>query len=370
MHMPITEVTRTALRIEVFGEYSLYGQLPEVDFLERLYDLDELPSTDPRFDNARADIIQHRYNNYDWEDDWVLSDSRFELETSDTKLLAFLAEMLHPVVRIDHDQIESMGSVINRLLAPDGYELRDVDTISGRPVFGAVGRTPGPYIPAARTSEPDLTRYDYLWRPGHVRAFLSHISVQHGFVSEVNDELGQVGIDGFVAHVNIEPDAEWQEEIEHALLSCDVLVGLLHPGFSISYWTQQEVGWALGRGIPLQMIRLGEDPVGFRAKKQARSPRTPTPWSVASSIAVGLSTHPTFGPTVVARLVRSLAEASNYYAGRHAAERLEEIGKLTDPVLDAISDAYLKNDQLYPHHIGSAAIERILKVHGRELPTR
>ena len=123
----------------------------------------------------------------------------------------------------------------------------------------------------------------------------------------MNEELRQIGIDGFVAHVSIEPDAEWQEEIEHALLSCDVLVGLLHPGFSASYWTQQEVGWALGRGIPVQMIRLGEDPVGFRAKRQARSPRNPpTPWSVASSIAVGLSTHPTFGPTVVARLVRSL----------------------------------------------------------------
>jgi hypothetical protein len=354
----------------VFGEYSWFGRLSEIEFLDRLYDLDALPSTDTRFENARADIIQHRYNNYDWEDDWVFSDSRFELETSDDKLLAFLAEMLHPAVRIDHDEVDSMAAVINRLLTPDGYELKEIDTISGRAVYGAVGRTPGPYVPAGRASEPDLTRYDYLWRPDHVRAFLSHISAKHGFVSEVNDELRQIGIDGFVAHVSIEPDAEWQEEIEHALRSCDVLVGLLDPGFSGSHWTQQEVGWALGRGIPVQMIRLGEDPVGFRANKQARTPRKPTPWSVASSIAVGLSTNPTFGPTVVARLVRSLAEASSYYAGRDAAERLEEVGRLTEPVLDAIGDAYLKNDELYPRHIGAPAIERILRAHGRELPTR
>jgi hypothetical protein len=368
--MRLTEVTRVALRIEVFGEYSWFGRLSEIEFLDRLYDLDALPSTDTRFENARADIIQHRYNNYDWEDDWVFSDSRFELETSDDKLLAFLAEMLHPAVRIDHDEVDSMAAVINRLLTPDGYELKEIDTISGRAVYGAVGRTPGPYVPAGRASEPDLTRYDYLWRPDHVRAFLSHISAKHGFVSEVNDELRQIGIDGFVAHVSIEPDAEWQEEIEHALRSCDVLVGLLDPGFSGSHWTQQEVGWALGRGIPVQMIRLGEDPVGFRANKQARTPRKPTPWSVASSIAVGLSTNPTFGPTVVARLVRSLAEASSYYAGRDAAERLEEVGRLTEPVLDAIGDAYLKNDELYPRHIGAPAIERILRAHGRELPTR
>jgi hypothetical protein len=370
VQMPITEVTRAALLIEVFGEYTWYGRLSEIEFLDRLYDLDALPSTDSRFENARADIIQHRHANDDWDDDWIFSDSRFELETSDAKLLAFLAEMLHPAVRIDQDEVASIASVINRLLTPDGYELREVSTISGRAVYGAVGRTPGPYVPAARASEPDLTRYDHLWRPDHVRAFLSHISTEHGFVSLVNDELRQIGIDGFVAHVSIEPDAEWQEEIEHALVSCDVFVGLLHPGFSASYWTQQELGWALGRDIPVQMIRLGEDPVGFRARRQARSPRQSTPWSVASSIAVGLSTNPTFGPKVVDALVRALAEASSFVDGRIAAERLEEVGRLSEPVLNAISVAYLTNNQLYPRHVGAAVVERILKAHGRELPER
>ena len=278
--------------------------------------------------------------------------------------------MLHPAVRIDHDEVVTLASAINRLLTPDGYELKQVDSISGRAVYGAVARPPGPYVPATGVSEPDPTQYDSLWRPEHVRVFLSHISSEHRFVSEVNAELREIGIDGFVAHVSIEPDAEWQEEIERALLSCDALVGLLHPGFSASHWTQQEIGWALGRRVPVQMIRLGEDPVGFRAKRQARSPSSPTPWGVASSIAVGLSTLPTFGPMVVERLVRSLSEASSYVAGRQAAERLEEVGRLTGPVLDAISAAYLTNDELYPNHIGAAAIDRILKAHGRELPSR
>lgn len=200
--------------------------------------------------------------------------------------------------------------------------------------------------------------------------FLSHISAEHAFVSQVNDELRQIGIDGFVAHVSIEPDTDWQDEIESALLSSDAFVGLLHRGFSASIWTQQEVGWALGRGIPVQMIRLGEDPVGFRAKRQARNPRKATPWSVASSIAVGPSTYPTLGPTVVDRLVRSLAEASSFVAGREAAERLDDVGTLTGPVLDAIETAYLGNDQIYPKHVGAAVVERILKSHGRELPVQ
>lgn len=368
--MPITEVTRAALLVEVFGEYTWYGRLSEIEVLDRLYDLDALPSTDPRFNSARADIIQHRENNCDWDDDWVFSDSRLELETSDSRLLAFLAEMVHPAVRVDHNEIAAMVATINRLLAPDGYELGQVGAISGRPIYGPVGRTPGPYVPTLAAATVDVARFDYLWRPNHIRVFLSHVSSEHRFVSEVNEELRNIGMDGFVAHVSIEPDAEWQDEIEHALLSCDVFVALLHPGFAASHWTQQELGWALGRNIPVKMIRLGEDPVGFRARRQAFSPRRPTSWGVASAIAVALSTDGTFGPQVVDTLVQSLAFAPSYVAGRNAAERLEEIGRLSQPVLDAIERAYLANDELYPHHVGATVVERILRAHGRTLPSR
>jgi hypothetical protein len=47
---------------------------------------------------------------------------------------------------------------------------------------------------------------------------------------------------------------------------------------------------------------------------------------------------------------------------------LEEVERLTNPVLDAIENADLGNDQLYPRHVGATVIERILRAHGRELP--
>lgn len=43
------------------------------------YPLRKLPSTDRRFQNAERYIRQHRFNNHDWEDDWVSYDTRFEL---------------------------------------------------------------------------------------------------------------------------------------------------------------------------------------------------------------------------------------------------------------------------------------------------
>ena len=55
------------------------GRLEEVEFLERIYDLEQLPSHDSRFVGAARDIWQHRVNNpLDWPDDWIFSDDRFD----------------------------------------------------------------------------------------------------------------------------------------------------------------------------------------------------------------------------------------------------------------------------------------------------
>ena len=61
---------------------------------------------------------------------------------------------------------------------------------------------------------------------------------------------------------------EWQREIERALFSMDAFVALLSEDFHHSMWTDQEVGVAIGRGVPLIAVRLGMDPYGFMGKSQ------------------------------------------------------------------------------------------------------
>jgi hypothetical protein len=115
-----------------------WGRLEEVGFLEDLYDLDALPSTDPRHATAAEDIIRHRVANFDWDDDRVFSDRRFQLSDGpDQVLLDFLARMAHPLVRPDTAQAMKLVTRLNSLLAPDGWELRTSGFISGRPVYAA-----------------------------------------------------------------------------------------------------------------------------------------------------------------------------------------------------------------------------------------
>ncbi|MFC7842762.1 protein kinase [Streptomyces sp. NPDC057382] len=112
------------------------GGLDEIAFLRRRYDLQALPSTDLRFTTAERDIVQHRYNNHDWEDDWIYDDTRFDLARGpDETLLGFLAEMIHPAVRTDTTEVQQLLAAFNEALARDGYALAQRATISGFPVY-------------------------------------------------------------------------------------------------------------------------------------------------------------------------------------------------------------------------------------------
>lgn len=137
--MIITEATRRdIIDLIIAGNVRWWGRLEEQAFLSRLYDLEKMPSTDRRFETASGDIWKHRVVNDDWPDDWVFSDSRFNLKwASDDDFLRFLAEMLHPVVRSDPEEARQLAEKFNSCLKNDGWELYEKAQLSGKPVFGA-----------------------------------------------------------------------------------------------------------------------------------------------------------------------------------------------------------------------------------------
>lgn len=107
------------------------------------------------------------------------------------------------------------------------------------------------------------------WRKGMLRLFVSHLAAHKVFAGELQQALFQYGICSFVAHSDIEPTLEWQTQIETALATCEVLVALLHEKFHLSNWTDQETGFAMGRGVPAFAVKFGQDPYGFIGRFQA-----------------------------------------------------------------------------------------------------
>lgn len=117
-------------------QYFWSGRLDETAFLSRLYNLQEIESTDHRFKNAYGDITQHRINNWDWEEDWVFYDPRFGIKNvNDKEFLRFILEIFNPAVRDESKDWEGALDKINEFLKRDGFEIYESDNISGRQIF-------------------------------------------------------------------------------------------------------------------------------------------------------------------------------------------------------------------------------------------
>jgi hypothetical protein len=102
-----------------------------------------------------------------------------------------------------------------------------------------------------------------------MRAFISYSHTDKVLAAWVKSQLVSFGIDVFLAHEDIEPSREWQEEILRQLRICELFVPILTPGFDSSSWTDQETGFALCREILIIPLSAGEIPHGFVNKYQA-----------------------------------------------------------------------------------------------------
>lgn len=133
----IGERTRAAILDEMRARGTAWnGDLDEVAFLSRIFDLTALPSYDSRFQNAEQDIWQHCINNFDWSQDWVYSDPRFRLyKTDQDTFLKFICEVLHPIVRKDDAEQYALAQAFNGHLRADGWELVEDAIIDGRPAY-------------------------------------------------------------------------------------------------------------------------------------------------------------------------------------------------------------------------------------------
>jgi hypothetical protein len=123
--------------------------------------------------------------------------------------------------------------------------------------------------PAAATDTTNTPPAEGPWEEGQFRLFISHTSPNARLAGAVREWMAQVKIDAFVAHTDIEPTEPWQDVIETALRTCHALVAFLTPDFSGSRWCDQEVGFAVGRGILIIPVRMGDDPYGFVGRVQA-----------------------------------------------------------------------------------------------------
>lgn len=122
---------------------------------------------------------------------------------------------------------------------------------------------------------PDQTEMDVDEMTKEV--FLSYSHLDKNIAGHVKQALEKNGFACFLAHEEIEVNAEWRGEIKAHLQSCDCLVPIITPNFLASPWANQETGYALGfrkAVVPFmidgtQMEGLVEEKQGVGARSQS-----------------------------------------------------------------------------------------------------
>lgn len=190
-----------------------------------------------------------------------------------------------------------------------------------------------------RTIAPDASRR--IWGEDGYRVFLSHKTEVKKEAAELKAQLRLFGASSFVAHEDIVPTQEWQDEIENALASMDAFVALLTTGFHESLWTDQEVGFAVGRGVPIIAVKLGKDPYGFIGKFQALA----CSWGDAPLGLVKLLVNRT---RMLDAYIAAAEKCFNFEHGNTLAQVLPSIDRIAEEQAKRLCTAFNENHEL--HH--------------------
>ena len=188
-----------------------------------------------------------------------------------------------------------------------------------------------------------------LWKTKSLRIFLSHRDKHKGIAHDLAEALAPFGISSFIAHDAIKPMREWEKEILNALMTMEVMVVLLTDDFHESEWTNQEIGFALGKGVPIICVKVGSiDPCGFIGSKQALKAPYDEISTVAPKIHRALINEIGQEGRLKEILIESFISSPNYVETMERLERLTHtVDRLTDKEFERIKEGYAGNPQLY-----------------------
>jgi hypothetical protein len=210
---------------------------------------------------------------------------------------------------------------------------------------------------------------DRPWGSNPVAVFISHRHEDAPWVGTVRDVLAsQYGIDAFVAHTDIHPSLKWRDTIRAALASCHLMVAVLHENFHESQWCDQEVGWALGRGIPVMPVRrqahVGQRFDGFLEEHQdlVLDPKYGSgEWWLAQRIFERVLAEPKTQAVGVKALAEAFVNSHSYDRTRYLWAHIAQVETWDSEQVRRLEYAVETNRQVYAGDFGGVPVPDLVK---------
>ena len=191
-----------------------------------------------------------------------------------------------------------------------------------------------------------------------MQVFLSYREDEEGkeYASALREELAILGINTIMASRSIRPGAVWAQTILEHLETSSALLCIASRGYTESPWCQQEIGWAIGHGIPVLWMCYDskEHSVGFLMDKQELDVPDPSSQAeTAREIGTWLAAQEKTREEARATFIRALADSSTYRQTRDIVYALATLDSLTDDEWQQIDEAAATNRQVREAHFYS-----------------
>lgn len=202
--------------------------------------------------------------------------------------------------------------------------------------------------PLSKRPQIDLDKIAF-WRPGLIRLFISHRDKYKVQAKSLAESLEDYGISAFVAHDTIEPMATWQNEILKGLETMDVLLAFVTDDFHESTWTNQEIGFALGRDVPIISLKLQKtDPDGFLGSTQALRGKLDNAAAKSLTIYNLIAQKLGKGSRLNGALISAFVQSCSFDEAKLRFNRISNaVSKLSDKETDMIIQGFEENSQLH-----------------------
>jgi hypothetical protein len=184
------------------------------------------------------------------------------------------------------------------------------------------------------------------WQPGTLKLFISHLNTSKKKATLIQKELERYHISSFVAHKDIKPTKEWQDEIELALDTCDATLALLTKKFNESEWTDQELGISMGNGSLIISLDIGMKPYGFLSKYQKLSGRRKTIEKIGKEIFQILLKHNLTKSKMSAAIVNKFESSYSFDNSKENMILIEQLDYIDTDLIKRLKKALETNSQI------------------------
>ncbi len=179
-----------------------------------------------------------------------------------------------------------------------------------------------------------------------LRAFISYSHTDRKYGARAKAVLEEVGIEGFLAHDDLDVSDEWRGRIIEELRTCDIFVPLLSDNFLKSMWAPQEVGFVISRPevviAPLSID--GTVPFGFMSHLQSRV----LPDGIITRELLVLPLARRMPRQILPGLIKGLSDANSFRSAESAMRPLVPLFPIFTPEeAQALAEVSVQNSQIW-----------------------